>query len=141
MGAFRKMTKKILIVEDEFQIIKLITAILSQKGYEIDYCENGRDAIAKMQDFKPDLVLMDIMLPGIDGKTLAKQMLSIRDLASIPVIIISSLTFILIKILLLSSFFFLLSFILRLKAVSVYNTVITKEKKKKREEEYYYYKK
>ena len=69
MGAFRKMTKKILIVEDEFQIIKLITAILSQKGYEIDYCENGRDAIAKMQDFKPDLVLMDIMLPGIDGKT------------------------------------------------------------------------
>jgi|APSaa5957512576_1039674.scaffolds.fasta_scaffold72125_1 DNA-binding response OmpR family regulator len=91
MGAFRKMTKKILIVEDEFQIIKLITAILSQKGYEIDYCENGRDAIAKMQDFKPDLVLMDIMLPGIDGKTLAKQMLSIRDLASIPVIIISSL--------------------------------------------------
>ncbi|MBT3392403.1 MAG: response regulator [Elusimicrobiaceae bacterium] len=85
------MTKKILIVEDEFQIIKLITAILSQKGYEIDYCENGRDAIAKMQDFKPDLVLMDIMLPGIDGKTLAKQMLSIRDLASIPVIIISSL--------------------------------------------------
>ncbi len=85
------MAKNILIIEDEYHIIKLISAILSKKGYEIDYCENGRDAIAKMHEFKPNLIIMDVMLPGIDGQTLVKQMAKDKELSHIPILIISSL--------------------------------------------------
>lgn len=90
-GLDKKMAKNILIIEDEYQIIKLISVILSKKGFEIDYCENGRDAIAKMHKVKPDLIIMDIMLPGIDGQTLTKQMSKDKSLSHIPVLIISSL--------------------------------------------------
>lgn len=85
------MAKKVFIVEDEYRIIQLITAILSKKGYEIDYCENGRDAIAKIKEFNPDLVIMDIMLPGIDGQTLTKEMGKDKSLSHIPILIVSSM--------------------------------------------------
>lgn len=61
------MTLKILIVDDEPRIVETLRHILESKGYVTASAFTGDDAIAKARDFLPDLLLSDIMMPGIDG--------------------------------------------------------------------------
>ena len=85
------MRKRILIIEDEPGIIELLLMILSREGYELDTCQSGRDAIAKMQEFHPHLVLLDVMLPGLDGAGIVKIMAEDETLMNIPVLVTSAL--------------------------------------------------
>ena len=68
------MKKRILIVEDEVTILQLLTMVLAKEGYEVHTCQTGRDAIARMKEVRPHLVLLDVMLPGIDGRAVASIM-------------------------------------------------------------------
>lgn len=86
------MKKRILIVEDEPSIVELLLMVLSREGYELDSCQTGRDAIAKMQEFHPHLVLLDVMLPGLDGASIVKIMAEDETLMNIPVLVTSALT-------------------------------------------------
>ena len=61
------MAKEILIVDDEPGIVIPIQFLMEQQGYSVIDAENGEDALDIIHKYKPDLVLMDIMLPGIDG--------------------------------------------------------------------------
>ena len=61
------MKKRILIVEDEASIIDLLKLILTREGYEVASCQSGRDAIAAIKAYHPHLVILDVMLPGLDG--------------------------------------------------------------------------
>ena len=61
------MTKEILIVDDEPSIVIPIQFLMEQQGYSVIVAENGEDALDIIHKYKPDLVLLDIMLPGIDG--------------------------------------------------------------------------
>ena len=85
------MRKIILIVEDETSLIELLTLVLSREGYEVRACQNGRDAIAMMKTVHPHLVILDVMLPGLDGTNLIKIMSEDEQLESIPVIVTSAL--------------------------------------------------
>lgn len=85
------MRKRILIVEDETSIIELLTLVLSREGYEVRACQNGRDAIATMKTVHPHLVILDVMLPGLDGTNIIKIMSEDEQLESIPVIVTSAL--------------------------------------------------
>ncbi len=67
---------KILLVEDEPDLLEIFEHVLS--GYEIIKASDGRDAIEKFKSHQPDLVLMDIELPGIDGVEATKRILSIK---------------------------------------------------------------
>ena len=58
---------KILIVEDDKELLKIMTLELSHEGFETDSAEDGRDALEKIQCEKPDLVLLDVMLPRLSG--------------------------------------------------------------------------
>lgn len=58
---------KILVVDDEKDIIQIVKYNLELNGYEVDVAENGVDAISKAKSFKPDLILLDIMMPHKDG--------------------------------------------------------------------------
>lgn len=58
---------KILVVDDEKDIIQIVKYNLELNGYEVDIAENGVDAISKAKSFKPDLILLDIMMPHKDG--------------------------------------------------------------------------
>lgn len=86
------MKKRILIIEDDPGITELLLMILSREGYELDTCQSGRDAIAKMQEFHPHLILLDVMLPGLDGASIVKIMAEDEMLMNIPVLITSALT-------------------------------------------------
>ena len=85
------MKKRILILEDEVTILQLLTMVLAKEGYEVHTCQTGRDAIARMKEVRPHLVLLDVMLPGIDGRAVASIMEQDDELNGIPVIITSAL--------------------------------------------------
>ena len=59
--------KKILIVDDELSILVPLKYLLEKKGYETELAQSGKEAIEKIEEFQPDLVLLDIMLPDLDG--------------------------------------------------------------------------
>lgn len=62
------MAKKILVVDDEESLLVLLTALLGEEGYEVEIAENGEEALAKLKDYRPDLVLLDMMMPGMSGR-------------------------------------------------------------------------
>lgn len=61
------MTKKVLIVDDEPNIVLPLQFLMEQNGYAVDVASSGEEAIEKLMQFGPNLILLDIMLPGIDG--------------------------------------------------------------------------
>jgi DNA-binding response OmpR family regulator len=61
------MEKEILIVDDEPNVVVAIQFLMQQQGYKVLIAERGEDALDLIYQYKPDLVLLDIMLPGIDG--------------------------------------------------------------------------
>jgi DNA-binding response OmpR family regulator len=61
------MTKEILIVDDEPNLVVSIQFLMEQQGYKVMIAERGEDALDLIYQYKPDLVLLDILLPGIDG--------------------------------------------------------------------------
>jgi len=58
---------RILVVDDEPQIRRIMRTTLTGAGYEVDDAKTGEEALAKVREFRPDLVLLDINMPGMDG--------------------------------------------------------------------------
>jgi len=85
------MAKKILIVEDDKFLRELIVKKLSNEGYDVIEAVDGEQGIQKIRDTKPDLVLLDLILPGIDGFGVLMQKKEDPFIASIPVIVLSNL--------------------------------------------------
>ena len=81
--------KKILVVEDEKDIQNIIKAFLENAEYKVETADNGLDAINLIQNNNYDLILLDIMLPKIDGFTVCEM---IRKNSNIPIIILTALT-------------------------------------------------
>ena len=79
---------KILIVEDEFAISQVLKAYLTKQNYEVVQCYTGNEAIEIFEKEDPDLVLLDIMIPGKNGWAILKE---IRSLGSCPVIMLTAL--------------------------------------------------
>jgi CheY-like chemotaxis protein len=82
---------KILLVEDDSFLRGLIGKKLADKKYEIIYASDGEKALELLKGDKPDLILLDILLPGIDGFEVLKKIKQDSKLSNIPVIIISNL--------------------------------------------------
>lgn len=82
--------KKILIVEDEESLLKLESILLTSKGYEVCGVANGRAALEAVVEEKPDLVLLDIMLPEIDGFEVCQQIKADPATSHIPVVMLTA---------------------------------------------------
>ena len=82
---------KILVVDDEEQNLKLISMWLIPLGYDVDFASNGEDAVKKCLDTKPDLVILDIMMPVMDGYEACKRIKADLDMASTPIIMVTAL--------------------------------------------------
>lgn len=83
--------KKILIIEDDRFLRELIARKLSDEGFVIIEAVDGEEGIKKIKEKKPDLVLLDLILPSIDGFEVLSQIKKEESLKSIPVIILSNL--------------------------------------------------
>lgn len=81
------MTEKILIVEDEQRLAELHRDYLKQSGYMTEWLENGLEVIPWVKEHTPDLILLDLMLPGKDGLEICKE---IRSFSTIPIIMVTA---------------------------------------------------
>ena len=84
------MSKRILVVEDQPDNRQIIRDMLSPTGYEITEVENGQEALAAIAKQRPDLILMDIQLPIMDGYTATSRIKADPALRSIPIIAVTS---------------------------------------------------
>ena len=81
---------KILIVEDEKDIQDLVRIHLEKSGYQTFLAEDGREAYQKLKQTKPDLVILDLMLPEMDGKEFAKLLKSRDETKEIPIVMLTA---------------------------------------------------
>jgi len=81
---------RILVVDDEPSILRLVTATLEPKGYEIITADNGVDALFLAQNRQPDLILLDIMMPKMDGNEVRKRLQADDRTKDIPIIHLSA---------------------------------------------------
>ena len=79
--------KRILIVDDDENIAELISLYLIKECFDTEIADNGEDAIAKFKSYRPHLILLDIMLPGIDGYDVCRE---IRKSSNVPIIMLSA---------------------------------------------------
>ena len=84
------MAKKILVIEDNDQNLYLITFLLENSGFEVIAAMNGMDGIDLAKKVKPDLILLDIQLPGMHGYDVAKALREIKDLDAVGIVAVTS---------------------------------------------------
>lgn len=80
---------KILIVDDKQENLELLTNLLEAEGYEIAFATNGEQAIKIANIFLPQLILLDVMMPGIDGFETCRRLKSLHDVKEIPIIFVT----------------------------------------------------
>ena len=81
---------KILIVDDNEDILDAIELMLDSSGYEIQTMHKCQDALTNIAAFQPDLILLDVLLAGCDGRDIAKKLKSDKKTRDIPIIMISA---------------------------------------------------
>ena len=82
---------KVLIVDDEVKNIKLLSALLTPRGYEVTAASNGEEALQRVEQVQPDLILLDVMMPVMDGFTVCKRLKDNAETLLIPVVMLTSL--------------------------------------------------
>ncbi|HET7190650.1 MAG TPA: response regulator [Pseudolabrys sp.] len=84
------MTKRILVVEDQEDNRQILRDLLGSAGYDLIEAENGEEALAAVSKHRPDLVLMDIQLPVMDGYEATRRLKADPEFKAIPVIVVTS---------------------------------------------------
>ncbi len=78
---------KILIIEDEKQIARFIELELKHEGYDVYMCYDGKEGLKKVEEIHPDLIVLDIMLPGINGIEICRK---VRQYSNVPIIMVTA---------------------------------------------------
>ncbi len=81
---------KLLYVEDEADIREIAEFALEDEGFDIVFCESGEQAVARAGDFQPETILLDVMMPGMDGPTTLQNLRTVPGLQNTPVIFLTA---------------------------------------------------
>jgi DNA-binding response OmpR family regulator len=84
------MAKRVLVCEDDEGISEMMQMMLEGSGYEVQVCLEGELIQETVQNYRPDLILLDLALPGMDGRQAAKQLKEQRKTSRIPIILVSA---------------------------------------------------
>ncbi|MDJ0720744.1 MAG: response regulator [Desulfobacterales bacterium] len=90
-GVARRQYSRILVVDDDPMNVKLVEGILKKDGYESIKAFGGEEALAKVRSERPDLILLDVMMPGMDGYEVTRRLKADSATAAIPIIMITAL--------------------------------------------------
>lgn len=82
--------KKILCIEDEPDMIELVRMIVERRGFDFRGAEGGREGLEMVRREKPDLVLLDLMMPGVDGWEVYRQLKADPELNKIPIVVVTA---------------------------------------------------
>lgn len=83
--------RTILVVDDEWAIAEVLESLLSDEGYRVIIANNGKQALERLAEWPPDLIMLDFMMPVMDGKATLEAVREDAKTADIPVVIMSSL--------------------------------------------------
>src|SRR5438876_52256 len=83
--------RRILVCDDDPGVVEVITIMLQEEGHEVKTLNSGKAIQKRVQEYSPDIILLDIWMPGIDGKQVAKLLKDNPDTGHIPIIVISAL--------------------------------------------------
>lgn len=86
------MRKRILIIDDETDIVEILRARLEAEGYEVSCASDGHEALGKIPAEKPDLILLDVMMPKLNGYQLCRELKKREETKGIPVIMLTART-------------------------------------------------
>ncbi|HSN09632.1 MAG TPA: response regulator [Hanamia sp.] len=81
---------KILVVDDDVDILSVMEILLSMKGFDVEVTSKGENTFPKIESFKPDLILLDVLISGYDGRVICKQLKSNKSTSHIPIIMFSA---------------------------------------------------
>ena len=84
------MNKKILVIEDDRSSLKLLTHALGHEGYEVLAASDGLTGLKTVQNEHPDLIILDVMLPGLDGYEICRRLRKQPETATVPIIFLSA---------------------------------------------------
>jgi two-component system alkaline phosphatase synthesis response regulator PhoP len=84
------ISKRILIVEDDPSVLRATSYILEKEGYEVISAQNGLEGLKKARESSPDLLILDVMLPGIDGFEICHSLRGEPPTAELPIIMFSA---------------------------------------------------
>lgn len=84
------MAKRILIIEDDPAVLRAISHILSKEGYEVLTATDGLAGLAKAKEENPDLLILDVMLPGLDGFEICHRLRAEPKTANLPILMLSA---------------------------------------------------
>jgi DNA-binding response OmpR family regulator len=84
------MAKRILVIEDYLSTARFLTYTLEQEGFQTSVARNGIEGLRKAQEEKPDLIILDVMLPGLDGFELCRRLRADEKTAKLPVLMLSA---------------------------------------------------
>jgi two-component system cell cycle response regulator DivK len=84
------MARRVLIVEDNELNLKLFCDLLQAHEFVVEPVRDGREALARAREFRPDLIIMDIQMPHVTGYELILEMMSDKDLRTIPVMAVTA---------------------------------------------------
>jgi two-component system cell cycle response regulator len=85
------MPKKILLVDDDDVLRKMGNGLLVRQGFDVLTAENGPRALEQLKTIRPDIILLDVMMPGMDGFTVCREIRTNPDTARIPVMMLTAL--------------------------------------------------
>ncbi|MDO9513466.1 MAG: response regulator transcription factor [Elusimicrobiota bacterium] len=83
------MAEKILLVDDEDDYLNLLRLILTPEGFEVETACDGEDALRKIDDFKPDLMILDVNMPKLDGHGVCKKVRENAQFKKLPIIMLT----------------------------------------------------
>ena len=83
---------KIMVVDDEPDVVRLVEFILQKEGFEVVTASDGRTGLSLLDEEKPDLIILDIMMPLMDGMEVLRQIRSHRTTSRVPVIMLTAKT-------------------------------------------------
>lgn len=86
------MKKRILLVDDEPNLRKLLRHMLEIGGFEVVEAEDGLDALEKVENYLPDIMILDVMMPFMDGVTVCKKLRAMSKFVELPIIMLSGKT-------------------------------------------------
>ncbi|MBS3785009.1 MAG: response regulator [Anaerolineae bacterium] len=84
------MAKRILVVDDDLRTLKLVGLILDQRGYDVVGTQSGADGLERARSEKPDLIILDVMMPDLDGFEVAQRLRSDPLTADVPILMLTA---------------------------------------------------
>jgi DNA-binding response OmpR family regulator len=84
------ISSQILVVDDDLDILVVMEILLTMKGFEVEVTAKWENTFEKIETFKPELILLDVLISGNDGRTICKQLKSQPETKNIPIIMFSA---------------------------------------------------